>query len=203
VPVPLAGRWIETGTTRADARPRGDLIVGGTTVIGGGGSHPTEREAKLFIWDTKTKQKIFETVPVSGANALNDLIAVKGRVFGIAGGTPVGFDPAKDQGTRRAPGVTLFLFDPATHAVSHLTPLDFGTIYNSVAVGPDGKIWAYLQTASSRSTRKAVVFLWPRWRRSPLQVVSQWTPVESTTPRIPRCTVTHSASLAPPGPGFG
>ena len=36
----------------------GDLIVGGTTVIGGGGSHPTEREAKLFIWDTRTKQKI-------------------------------------------------------------------------------------------------------------------------------------------------
>ena len=39
---------------------------------------------------------------MSGANALNDLIAVKGRVFAIAGGTPVVFDPAKDQWTRRA-----------------------------------------------------------------------------------------------------
>ena len=119
----------------------GDLIVGGTTVIGGGGSHPAEQEAKLFIWDTKTRQKIFETVPVSGATAINDLIAVKGRVFGIAGGTPVGLDPARDQGSRRGPGVTLFVFDPATHTVSHLTPLEFDTIYNSVAVGPDGKIW--------------------------------------------------------------
>ena len=119
----------------------GGLIVGGTTVIGGGGSHPTEREAKLFIWDTKAKQKVFETVPVSGATALNDLVAVKGRVFGIADGAAVVFDPAKDQGTRRVPGGTLFVFEPATHAVSHLTPLDFGTIYNSAAVGPDGKIW--------------------------------------------------------------
>jgi outer membrane protein assembly factor BamB len=119
----------------------GDSIVGGTTVIGGGGSHPTEREAKLFIWDTKTKQKIFETVPVSGAKALNDLIAVKGRVFGIAGGTPVVVDPAKDPEAHRATGVTLFVFDLATHEVSHLTPVDFDTIYNSVAVGPDGKIW--------------------------------------------------------------
>jgi len=119
----------------------GDLIVGGTTVMGGVGSHPTEREAKLFIWDTKTKRKIFETVPVSGADVINDLIAVKDRVFGIAGGTPVVLDPAKELETRRATGVTLFVFDAATHEVSHLTPLDFDTIYNSVAVGPDGKIW--------------------------------------------------------------
>jgi sugar lactone lactonase YvrE len=66
---------------------------------------------------------------------------VKGRVFGIAGGTPVVSDPAKDSGARRAPGATLFVFDPATREVSHVTPLDFDTIYNSVAVGPDGKIW--------------------------------------------------------------
>jgi len=119
----------------------GNLIIGGTTVIGGGGSHPTEREAKLFIWDTKTKRKVYETVPVSGANALNDLIAVKGRVFGIAGGTPVVFDPAKDQSAHRPPRATMFVFDAVTHEVTNLTPLDLDTIYNSVALGPDGIIW--------------------------------------------------------------
>jgi hypothetical protein len=50
-------------------------------------------------------------------------------------------DPAKDPEAHRATGVTLFVFDLATHEVSHLTPVDFDTIYNSVAVGPDGKIW--------------------------------------------------------------
>ena len=108
------------------------LIVGGTTVGGGGGSHPTEKEARLFLWDTQTQKKTFETVPVANARAITDLITVNGRVFGLA-------------------GRTLFVFDPATLKIIHNArvefgedykrPVDLGRIYNSVGVGPDGKIW--------------------------------------------------------------
>ena len=41
--------------------------------------------------------------------------------------------------------------------MSHLTPLDFDTIYNSMAMGPDGEIWGlsskgifHIDTESSR-----------------------------------------------------
>jgi len=101
-----------------------DRIVGGTNVGGGGGSHPTEKEAKLFIWDPKTKKKEFEMVPVEGAGVLNDFItAPNGLVYGTA-------------------GRTLFVFDPETRTVKHRQELPFrGTIYSGVAMGPGGLIW--------------------------------------------------------------
>jgi hypothetical protein len=39
------------------------MIVGGTTIAGGLGIKPKEKEAKLFLWDPKTNEKVFETVP--------------------------------------------------------------------------------------------------------------------------------------------
>jgi streptogramin lyase len=99
-------------------------IVGGTTIGGGGGSHPTQTEARLFVWNPETKKKEFEVVPVPGERALNDLItAPNGLVYGIAGST-------------------LFVFDPASREVKERKPLPFrGTVYSSVAIGPDGRIW--------------------------------------------------------------
>ena len=102
-----------------------DLIVGGTTISGGGGSHATQKEAKLFLWDPGSRRKLFETVPVAATTAITDLItAPNGRlVYGIA-------------------GPNLFAFDPAARKVTSIKPLPFRRpIYNSVAVGPDGRIW--------------------------------------------------------------
>jgi hypothetical protein len=101
-----------------------DRLVGGTTVGGGGGSHPTQKEARLFIWNPLTRQKEFEISPVTGARSVDDLItAPSGLVYGTAGGT-------------------LFVFDPQSHIVKDRKPLPFsGTTYNSVALGPDGRIW--------------------------------------------------------------
>jgi streptogramin lyase len=100
------------------------LLVGGTTIEGGGGSHPTQTEARLFIWDPAARRKIFETTPVAGAGAINDLItASNGLVYGIAGDT-------------------MFVFDPATRQIKRQGKMPFsGAIYNAVAIGPDGKIW--------------------------------------------------------------
>jgi streptogramin lyase len=106
-----------------------DKIVGGTTVGGGGGSHPTQTEAKLFIWNPQTRQKEFDVVPVSGARSIDDLITTPaGLVYGIA-------------------GPDLFVFDPASRTVKLRKELPFsGTIYNSVALRPDGRIWGLTRT---------------------------------------------------------
>jgi hypothetical protein len=99
-------------------------IVGGTTIGGGGGSHPTQKEARLFLWNPETKEKEFEMTPVAGEGAINDLIlAPNGLVYGVAGST-------------------LFAFDPESKEIKARSPLPFrGTVYSSVALGPDGRIW--------------------------------------------------------------
>lgn len=109
----------------------GGLIVGGTTIGGGGGSRPTQREAKLFLWDPATQQKLFECVPVLGAGQITDLItAPNGRVYGIATAAA-----AADQ-------AILFAFDPPARQVVHTAALPFArAIYNSVAIAPDGRAW--------------------------------------------------------------
>jgi hypothetical protein len=122
----------------------GGLIIGGTTISGGGGSHPTEKEAKLFVWDPGARQKLFETVPVPAASQITNLItAPNGRVYGIAGDK------------------TLFVFEPKTRRVTHTAALPFtipGNAYNSVAIGPDGRIWGLASSgifAIDPKTRRA------------------------------------------------
>jgi streptogramin lyase len=99
-------------------------VVGGTTVLGGGGATPLAAEAKLFLWDPRTRQKLFETVPVGKAQAITDVMALPdGPVFGIADGTA-------------------FVFDTRTRQVIDRARLPFsGPIYNAIAVGPDGHLY--------------------------------------------------------------
>ena len=100
------------------------LLVGGTTITGGGGSHETQAQAKLFIWDPQAKRKVFESDPLP-AGTISDLItAPNGRVYGFA-------------------GTALFAFDPVARQVvfSQSEPVPGRIIYNSMAVGPDGLLW--------------------------------------------------------------
>jgi hypothetical protein len=101
-----------------------DLVVGGTTIGGGGGSHPTATEARLFLWDPKTKKKTFETVAVPRASKITNLITAKnGLVYGMA-------------------GKTLFVFDPAKKAMVDRREMPFrAAVYNAIANGEDGKLW--------------------------------------------------------------
>lgn len=101
-----------------------NFIIGGTTTEGGGGSHSTQKEARVFIWDATTRKRTFDIVPVPGASCMTDLItAPNGQVYGIAADT-------------------MFAFDPETRRITANQKLPFaGIIYNSVAVGKDGKIW--------------------------------------------------------------
>ncbi len=101
----------------------GDTLVGGTTIGGGGGSHPTQKEARIFLWDIRHSRKTFDMVPVPGAPAITSLISAPNHlVYGIA-------------------ARTLFVFDPAERKIVHSEPVPFrGAVYNSVAVGPDGNL---------------------------------------------------------------
>ena len=110
----------------------GSAIVGGTSVTGGGGSHPTQKEARLFVWDTRKQGVVLELAPVPGSWAgVNDLVtAPNGRVYGMTGDT-------------------VFAFDPATGIIRTRRSLSSGIrgpIYNAAALGPDGRIWGLAST---------------------------------------------------------
>lgn len=100
-----------------------DLLVGGMTTGGGGGSHPTSASAHLFLWDPKNKQKVFETVPVEGASNITDLItAPDGLVYGIA-------------------GKKVFRFNPKSREVTVGPAFPFGNaVYNAITVAKDGRL---------------------------------------------------------------
>jgi hypothetical protein len=71
------------------------LIVGGTTIRGGLGILPKEKEAKLFLWDPQTKEKVFETNPSPGATLVSGLIVGPDKnIWGIASGDLFVFDIA-------------------------------------------------------------------------------------------------------------
>jgi outer membrane protein assembly factor BamB len=101
-----------------------DVVIGGTTVAGGGGSHSTQTSAKLFLWNPKTRQKEFEQDPVPGKTAITDLIAAPNNlIYGVAGDT-------------------LFEFNPNTRKITGRRSLPFSeAIYNSVIVDKAGTIW--------------------------------------------------------------
>lgn len=98
-------------------------IVGGTTVSGGGGSHATQTEAKLFLWDTASRAKTFETVPVAGEGSVQALATgPDGLVYGFA-------------------GASMFVFDPKQERVIATSEHGLGSvIFNAVGPGPDGEL---------------------------------------------------------------
>lgn len=96
-------------------------IIGGTTIYGGGGSHETQTQATLFIWDPETQRRVFD-IPVS-ASTITDLIAAtEHRIYGFADGT-------------------LFVFEASKREVIMTTVSVPGLIYNSVTLGREGWVW--------------------------------------------------------------
>jgi hypothetical protein len=106
-----------------------NLIAGGTTIGGGGGSHPTQKEAKIFLWDPRTRRKTFEAVPVAGAASITDLIAApNGLIYGIASGSS-------------SPTAVVFAFDPEKKVVvSHRSAPFTRAIYNAIGVTHHGDL---------------------------------------------------------------
>ena len=118
------GNLVEDQSVVALAALPNGLILGGTTIAGGGGSHPTQTEAKIFLWDPQQRQKIFETVPAPGEASVQALaVAPDGLAYGFAGST-------------------MFVFNPTTQQIVERWPHGLGSVvYNALGPGPGGQLY--------------------------------------------------------------
>lgn len=129
------------------ALPNG-LIVGGTTVGGGGGSRPTQTEAKLFLWDPSARKKVFDVVPVARQGSIEALAVGKnGMVYGFA-------------------GPTMFVLDPALRKVIKTVLHPMGAvIYSAVARGPQERLYGLaaggIFTVNERTHQAELVAAFP------------------------------------------
>lgn len=129
----------------------GPLLFAGSSIHGGLDSTPAAAEAKLIIFDARTRRVIFETVPIPGDDVIHTLLVHRGRrVWGMGNsGTVFEFDIAgrkvlrsadtglaetnswgrlgslywrdQDQRFYGNAGGRLFRLDPATLATTELT----------------------------------------------------------------------------------
>jgi hypothetical protein len=118
-------------------------LVGGTSIGGGGGSHPTQTEAKLFVWDPERREKQYETVAVAGEKEISAMAVGKdGLVYGFA-------------------GATLFVFDPKTEKVIEKSQHSLGQlVYNAVFPGPGGRLYGLSANGIfviDHATRRALI----------------------------------------------
>jgi hypothetical protein len=128
-------------------------IVGGTTTEGGGGSHPTEKDACVFFWDTVTHKLLWKIVPVPGASLVTDLIASRsGLVYGIAGQASTTSPGGMVYGVAgQASTNTLFAIDLKRHKVISTQVLPFHSVpYNGVVLDAGGTIWGLGDTGIFR-----------------------------------------------------
>lgn len=106
-----------------------DLIAGGSSVLGGGGTRAIEKEARLMLWDPKGESKVFETVPVHEAKTILSLApTVEGLLYGITDNEKV------------------FIFDPEKREVRKVFDLGFKRPAEvSLQTGPDGLLYGLTQ----------------------------------------------------------
>ena len=157
--------------------PRSGLIFGGSATVGGGGTQPSEKEAKFFAFDPKAKKKMFEAALVSGATRYPATVVVKGKVFTTTGDKLIEFDPqamlvmktillpglqteislGQDRHGRLV-GLTtkgVYVLDPETGGLVHtaLAPVPvncgFALVDDAVYFGSKAELWRYSLPALS------------------------------------------------------
>ena len=105
--------------------PQSSLIFGGSSIGGGGGTRPIEKEARFFAWDPREKRKVLEIVPVPGDVAIVSMEAAKGKVFATS-----------------ILSNTLFVFDPSSWRIVHNERIPYGRPHEiSLAKHKDGYLY--------------------------------------------------------------
>jgi streptogramin lyase len=102
--------------------PESGLICGSSGNYGGGGARATEKEAKVFAFDPRKKEKVFETALAPGAQSYQAMCAARGRVF-------------------VAVGATLYVFDPGTRSVVRQLALPGSQVEISLGLHRDGRLY--------------------------------------------------------------
>lgn len=124
----------DQSTVTLKALPNGDL-VGGTSVETPGGGHPTAREGVLYIMDWKSREVVFQIVPVLGAREVFSLeVDPDGLVYGLASGSE------------------FFVFDPKGKKVVYRESMaQYGGLPRPALLGgPDEQIYALFTKAIVR-----------------------------------------------------
>jgi hypothetical protein len=108
-------------------------IIAGTSIYGGMGAKPTQKDARMLLWDPVTRKIVFQVAPLPGAVSIENLaVAPNGLVYAIA--------------SRK-----MFVFDVERRAVTAIRDLPFpgGTVYGSLGIGPNGRIWGLAPDAKA------------------------------------------------------
>ncbi len=104
--------------------PTSGLVFGGSSIAGGGGSTPTETEAKFFAFDPTTKSLKFARTVVAGDRAIRSLCRVENTIYGVSG---------EDM---------LFVYDIKSDTVIHTGDLDVGNVLDvSLRPWKDGNLY--------------------------------------------------------------
>jgi outer membrane protein assembly factor BamB len=98
------------------------LIFGGSGNYGGGGTRPTEKEAKFFAFDPAKKEKVFEAAFSPGAVRYPATFATGGKVF----------TTVADQ---------LFVFDPGTMTVIRTNTVPGTQVEISLGLHASGRLF--------------------------------------------------------------
>ncbi|MCM2332408.1 MAG: hypothetical protein NDI82_00475 [Anaeromyxobacteraceae bacterium] len=107
----------------------GDLLIVGTTILGGGGTVPTRSEASLLAWEAKTGAVKWSIVPVKGAATIEALLSLgDGRVLGLASGKAFVVETNTGQ----------------VEAVRSL-PLQGPAVYGALEKDSWGRVWGLVQ----------------------------------------------------------
>lgn len=100
------------------------LVFGGSSVVGGGGTTPSEKEAMFFAFDPVAKALKFERVVVPGDGSIRSMCILGRKLFGISGEN------------------TLFVYDIDGDKIEHTGRIDVGNIHDiSLRPWSDGKIY--------------------------------------------------------------
>jgi hypothetical protein len=104
---------------------RSGLVFGGSSVAGGGGSRPTEKEAHFFAFDPAARKKTLDVAPVAGDSTIVAMVAAEGKAFAVS-----------------RPSNTLFVYDPASSEIVHRRKIAFGA-QHEISLGRfrDGKLY--------------------------------------------------------------
>jgi len=150
---------------------RSGLIFGGSANVAGGGTRPTEKEAKFFAFDPKQKEKVFEATLVPGATKYPATLTVNGKVFTTVGSQLIEFDTLAMKVVKTIPlpgsqieislghdqrgrlvGLTtkgVYVYDPAkselVHTATSPVPVNcgFALVNNAVYFGSKAQLWRY------------------------------------------------------------